>query len=69
LIARQADDVIVEFDLKGFFNTVKRQSVHEAALRFSKLLANCLRHIVDNTRYTFDKLRPETELIHVPGKH
>lgn len=66
---REPDTNIYEFDLKGFFNTVKRYAVHEAALRYSKLLGNCVRHIMDNTRYVFKKLRMETELIHVPGKH
>jgi hypothetical protein len=66
---RTEDMQIYEFDLKGFFNTVKRYAVHEAALRYSKLLANCVRHIMDNTRYVFKKLRSETELILVPGTH
>jgi hypothetical protein len=69
LIEKGEDMEIYEFDLKGFFNTIKRHAVHEAALRYSKLLGNCVRHIMDNTRYTFKKLRTETELIHVPGKH
>jgi hypothetical protein len=69
LIEKKDDMQIYEFDLKGFFNTIKRHAVHEAALRYSKLLGNCVRHIMDNTRYTFKKLRTETELIHVPGKH
>lgn len=59
---RNPEDRVIEFDLKGFFNTVKRHSVQEAANRFSLLLGNCVRHIIDNTRYTFDELRPETEL-------
>jgi hypothetical protein len=59
----------VEFDLKGFFNTIKRHSIHEAALRYSMLLANCIKHVMDNTRYIYDKLRVETELIKVDYKH
>lgn len=59
---RDANDVVIEFDLKGFFNTVHRHSVQEAANRFSLLLGNCVRHIIDNTRYVFEELRPETEL-------
>lgn len=66
---RKADDVIVEFDLKGFFNTIKRHAIHEAALRYSMLLANCVKHIMDNTRYIYDRLRVETELIKVDLKH
>jgi len=54
--------VIIEFDLKGFFNTIKRHSVQDAAGRFSLLLGNCVRHIIDNTRYVFEELKPETEL-------
>jgi hypothetical protein len=69
LKTRKADDVIVEFDLKGFFNTIKRHAIHEAALRYSMLLANCIKHIMDNTRYIYDKLRVETELIKVDLKH
>jgi hypothetical protein len=63
------DDCIYEFDLKGFFNSVNRHSIHEAALRYSMLLANCVRNVVDYTRYTFEELRIETELIEVDYRH
>jgi len=66
---RTPEDKVIEFDLKGFFNTVSRHSVEEAAGRFSLLLRNCLRHIIDNTRYAFEELKPETELIQVDYKH
>jgi len=66
---RKEGDVIIEFDLKGFFNTINRWSIHEAALRYSQLLSNCIRHIMDNTRYIYDNLRVETELIKVDYKH
>lgn len=62
-------DEIYEFDLKGFFNSVNRHNIHEAALRYSKLLANCVRNIVDFTRYTFGELLQESELIKVDYKH
>jgi len=62
-------DEIVEFDLKGFFNSVNRHSIHEAAARYSMLLANCVRNVVDYTRYTFEELLQETELIKVDYKH
>jgi len=66
---RKEDDCIYEFDLKGFFNSVNRHSIHEAALRYSMLLANCVRNVVDYTRYTFEELRVETELIEVDYRH
>jgi hypothetical protein len=62
-------DEIVEFDLKGYFNSVNRHNIHEAALRYSKLLANCVRNVVDYTRYTFEELLQETELIKVDYQH
>jgi hypothetical protein len=62
-------DEIYEFDLKGFFNSVNRHNIHEAGLRYSKLLANCIRNIVDFTRYTFGELLQESELIKVDYKH
>jgi len=65
LTNRKEGDVIVEFDMKGFFNTINRWSIHEAALRYSQLLSNCIRHIMDNTRYIYDNLKVETELIKV----
>jgi len=66
---RKPSDRVVEFDLKGFFNTVSRHSVEEAAGRFSLLLRNCVRHIIDNTRYVFEELKTETELIRVDYRH
>lgn len=68
LTNRKEGDVVVEFDLKGFFNTINRWSIHEAALRYSQLLSNCIRHIMDNTRYIYDNLKVETELIRVDTK-
>lgn len=62
-------DEIYEFDLKGFFNSVNRHNIHEAALRYSQLLSNCVRNVVDYTRYTFGELLQETELIKVDYKH
>jgi len=62
-------DEIYEFDLKGFFNSVNRHSIHEAALRYSQLLSNCVRNVVDYTRYTFGELLQESELIKVDYKH
>jgi hypothetical protein len=57
------NDVIIEFDFRSFFNKIARDQITLATQKYSILLTNSVKMIMDKIRYTFKTLRPEAELI------